>query len=375
MSQQQTNEKRLAHLELVYRQLNELLENKYPKLIQILMGRYWARPNEELRKFAGQLEKLNKLPADKHHVKREWIEKFKRLLFSKNDLDNGDVHPVGLATSIVLYSSKAQSILNVKHLRSSSAASSSASNYCQILPNIDMTLIFASNNSSGTPLQWVRVKMTDVVNVRALLNDLPQSLNLHSYYGFPNTDYVEFYFTDKKVHECLDYFNRSLHVKSIVFYSNCKILRLLSRNKALVISNMMKFYYCYLTQKLDFVVKTNEDMRMMHHFFLIANVFFHTPNMKTVGNENFVMPLSLASGVNPHRKLFKFKERYEDLNELDKHLVENGYNLGATPMSEHSLEMGKKHKVYSLTNDRDFRIMGMGSKIGGRNVNELVINF
>ena len=99
----------------IFHELCILMSHKYKinlKSISLLSS---VLSKEDATIFLLKLRKLNKLDPACRLVteKRENIEK---LIFSQNNIDNADTHPIGSDLSIDLYANAAQNVLNIKHL-------------------------------------------------------------------------------------------------------------------------------------------------------------------------------------------------------------------------------------------------------------------
>lgn len=122
--------------------LDELTENQYKPQVAVISHSFLTDYSYPMLCYIhNKLQNLLKR-ALRHRLEQKaapyscsWLGRFKQLLQSMNPIDNGDNHPLGLHLSIFMQSDKAQKILNVKHLKTSSstttgavAASSSSSN-------------------------------------------------------------------------------------------------------------------------------------------------------------------------------------------------------------------------------------------------------
>jgi hypothetical protein len=86
----------------------------------------------------------------------------------------------------------------------------------------------------------------------------------------------------------------------------------------------------------------------------------------------------MLSGGNPRRNiqakqnkmepiLEDFQDGMPDMTRVD--------SLTNNPLSLLSLAENKQHKMYSLSNDHDFRICGLGSRLGARNIHSVFVEF
>lgn len=277
----------------------------------------------------------------------------KLLLLTENPICSSlDTHPLGLHLSIFLYSEAAQKVLNVKHVLTGDSEEVNESNSERIIPKLDITHVY-----SHPKLHWIRCtlsgdtvkELTTYLNVCHILEeklrDDHPTLNYSHFFLFPNTNVVEFYFKKPGRRSCqsvLAFFNEEPLVCDIIFYSESKILKGINLNEFLVLGNLLKFTYCYTQGYLTFRVQTDEDWRSLFFIFIQSLIFTYKDNLKSTGKD--FSPLSLVTGENPQRNLFKYTTSSRDKEE------------------------------YELRADREYRLFGLGSTIGSRNRHEIILS-
>lgn len=184
---------------------------------------------------------------------------------------------------------------------------------------------------------------------------------------------AEVYFRGNKGLDYLKTIDSHDGVHSIVFFSNCKLLYLKCKNKAVVYSNILKFYFCTLENKLIFTIDSIDDLKKLHHYHTLVVQFLNKSNLRMTGDE-MSTPLSCLSGSDPVRSISKYKNVFKPLTEAGLYVKENTKNFEHTPISAQSLKTDSEHVVYELKDCRDYRIIGAGAICGGKNVHPLTIS-
>lgn len=78
--------------------------------------------------------------------------------------------------------------------------------------------------------------------------------------------------------------------------------------------------------------------------------------------------MSAISGENPVRCLNGYTKMYEPITEVDLQII-NGKEIDIrnTPVTRELLQVSKRHKLHILQSDRDYRMFGYSSGVGGSN--------
>lgn len=245
----------------------------------------------------------------------------------------------------------------------------------KITPNINISMLYT------TPKEyqgcWIRCiffahlfeKTIDFLS-KVFLNNYDFTKKLVS-----NNKFVvaEVYFRGNKGIDYLKVLDSDNGVHSIVFFSNCKLLYLKCRNKAVVYSNILKFYFCTLENKLIFTIDSIDDLKKLHHYHMLVVQFLNKSNLRMTGDE-MSTPLSCLSGSDPVRSISKYKNMFKPLTEAGLYVKENTKNFEHTTISTQSLKTDDEHVVYELKDCRDYRIVGAGAICGGKNVHPLTIS-
>lgn len=363
----------------IFLEIDKLLKHKFTSYVRILVRSMETYKYSDIHNYIIKLRALNNL-IDSDEKKIVGVEMIKRLIISINNLDNGDSHATGLSTNVMLYSNKAQEILSFKQLKKSAVTSNS-----KIIPNLDNTILYSNSTQCKRNVTWIRCKL-NVCDPSTILdgsNNISKwILSSNPYYQIPNTNIFEFYFVSvskamerKRGLAIINEFDSHSNVLHIIFYSNCRMLSDIHSNKMLVYSNVLKFYYCYLSNNNDFTIITSHDMDIFKNVNTLIIRLIKSQNFNNINiDDECVTPMSALSGFSPHTKVFKFAKKTEPLTELDKAIYQANGSFAGTSISRESYERNEKHKTYTIENDRDSRIIGRGSLFGGRNGNELSIH-
>lgn len=378
-----TGARRRVYFKEIANQLIILMDNHFEKSIKTMVSVMFDYKIDELHEIYKRLSFLNTLP--KNHPKvLKYKTIYKRMILSINNLEDADSHPLGLYLSISLYSESAQETLNVKHLTTTKDSNnietktedeqfvnSLGFEYSKKIPSIDVTLLYSN------VINWVRVRLVNdsLDLVKKLVEYRPYSLQLTAIYRCTDTIW-EFYFTDKQVLDCMEYFLGASEVSEIIFYSNCKLLKAKCGHDILLfMSNTIKFLYCYLNSMQDLSIRNQQDINKLFNCYMLSTLFTYKDNMKTNHSEKLTTPLTALSGTNPKMNVQSKLYQMEPLTSYDKiQLQQSSTDLRATSMSNQSIKFNMRHVIHELANDRDHRLSGRGSIIGGRSIHELVID-
>lgn len=206
-------------------------------------------------------------------VNEETTKLLKMLCLSVNPLNNNDTHPLGLRISIDIQSEAAQTILNVKRFTKKVAIEKPLSRG-PIIPKIDITCLY-----EHPALTWVRCELqvgstADSVSMK----DLP-----FVYYHAYNDTTVEYYFNAKpksKTPSILKAFETSDSVKTVTFFSGCKNIRPEKYTRGIVLSNLIKFYYCYIAGHQTFAATSTSDYHHLIRLFVACNLYLLRSSLK-----------------------------------------------------------------------------------------------
>ena len=393
-----------------------------------------------------KLRKLNTLDCNLSLV-RENKDSLLKLIISQNNINNPDTHPIGSDLSIELIASGTQKTLNIKQLDPVEEMINDNNNIDNNLSSPDETIKYiesfeyfakytlklSSNkitpNINGTILHgttdnksWIRVRLREQTQksemnsiIEQICKEHPHLLELSGIAQFSKTIY-EFYYKDSHASHCLLFFQNQIHVESIIFYSNLKILKSISYSKLLTLSSILKFYYCYNYKNLDFSLITVNDLMNLQRTYLYAIVFMYKDNMDTSKGNKLNTAMSCLSGNMPslnirsksrnlepltdyermllgpkimkyiddnkNRKLLgpKIMKNLDDKKHINKKIlskklkkIKPPLDLRSTSMSLFSLEYGMKHKVYKVCSDRDSKMFSKPGLIGGHNQHEVIL--
>lgn len=378
-----TGARRRVYFKEIANQLIILMGDNFHNYIKTMVSIMYDYKIDELHNIHKRLNILNQLPKD-HQKVLKYRTIYKRMILSINNIDDADAHPLGLQLSISLYAESAQETLNVKHLATSKSSvdsvikseneqfvNSLGFEYSKKIPSIDVTLLYSN------ALNWIRVRLVNdsLDLVKKLVEYRPYSLQLTAMYRCTDTIW-EFYFTDKQVLDCIEYFLGAAEVSEIIFYSNCKLFKAKCGNDILLfMSNTIKFLYCYLNSMQDLSIRNLYDVNKLLNCYMLSILFTYKDNMKTNHSEKLTTPLTALSGTNPKMNVQSKLNQMEPLTVHDKkQLNQSSTDLRATSMSNQSIKFNMRHVIHELANDRDHRLSGRGSIIGGRSIHELVID-
>lgn len=222
-------------------------------------------------------------------VDKSFVGQLKKIIVTQNQICNAETHPIGVLISNHFNAGTAQKILNVKHLSTLTSKNTTQS------ASINTTTLHRKTRN----LTWFRLRVICHKTLQLELHQFPHTYNII------NTNIAEVvYETTKAKTPSINYenktflqyctvFNASSAVEEIIFFSNCMDLATLSIDKNLVYSNIFKFYFCMLNNKLD-TTFMSEDLShawnlQVHAALLQCNLNFNTNRSKSIS------PLGLLS--------------------------------------------------------------------------------
>ncbi|UHB41731.1 P47 [Macrobrachium rosenbergii nudivirus] len=319
-----------------------------------------------------------------------------KLLNSKNPLDDNDAHPIGQDLSIYSCSGSSQEVLNFKRLKNTDNAKKMVETPLlgyiknklgfkseQIMPNIKDHVLFGKKEE----YYWYRVILTpnekdkdDYINpLKELLKTpiiatgLKDIAILSNEYGI-----LEFYYNQKKTKmvDILCAFNANDQISKIVFCSNLIKMRVMNVfSNADLMSNMLKFYYCYKTKNLTFCVLSQRQMEILSKTYIYCAMLLFTPTLLKPDGILSAGPLSIVSYNKPMISLQQKIKIVEPMTPYESvYLKEEGLeNINKTAVSPESYQLNARHILYSISQDRDLRCLYGYSKTGGITQGELVL--
>ena len=274
------------------------------------------------------------LPVLQKVPKNENTHKLLKLLcVSVNPLNNNDTHPLGLRISIDIQSEAAQTILNVKRFTKKINVEKPLKRG-PITPKLDITCLF-----EHPTLTWVRCELHKSRRPdEVILKELP----FEFYHQFNDTT-VEFYFKAKpknKTLGILQALENSDAIKTITFISNCKHIRPEKYAKSLVLSNLIKFYYCYFNNKHTFSASNTSDYHHLIRLFVACSLYLLRSSLKRY-NANSMYRESIFSVMS---------------GTSSKQVMKNMTN----------------NQTMELSSTRDFQTFNLPVNVGGANTSDLV---
>ncbi|UOT91772.1 P47 [Aratus pisonii nudivirus] len=335
-----------------------------------------------------QLKQLNEKKVEIDlKIKTYYLTNIYKLINSKNHLDDADTHPIGQDLSIFSCATKSQNVLNVKRL-TKKIKSENVSEATDLVKHI-YTLGFKNENIKPAvkdnslytnEISWFRL----ILNGDDTLSSFKELYNCNVIKDHMidvyvvNEDYhiIELYYNKKaKKANLMKFFNNSDLVKEIVFCSDLVTVKKMKIDTCDIFSNMLKFYYCYKTNHFNFTLTSQKDIKIFHYVYLICSIFIQSS--KSVNNKSFTTPAPLSglSYCKPMTKIQPKSRLVEDISEYERnYLKENGDgSLCDTAATPETLEIGKRHVLYTVNQDRDKRVLHSYGNVGGVNHSELVI--
>lgn len=354
---------------LLYESVCKLMHNKFNRECML-----YATSTIDMMKKDEVFELIKKFDEITNSAKQDyilkWQDKMKILFSSENPLRNGDTHPLGVFFSIGIQSEKTQSSLDVKDLHKELADD----NISYIIPNINITCLYRHKNKN-----WIRCILKPGSDPNKILLDSRQ-LNLEpSHVHAFSEEVVEFYFYDNKIQECLSYFENHTSIERIIFYSNCFLFKDKFKRGLISLSafvdNLVKFLYVYIGKNLT--VSFDPDLHkqlLLFNFYTVALLFCKTDNLKSATSE-LSTPLSSLSAENSVRSAYRLSNYFEPISVVNQMLSKTISDYRHTPFSKSSLNEELQHCLYSISNDRDSRMIGESSTVGGSALHETEIQF
>lgn len=365
----------LHTLNCIAQQMDQLLCGKFTKHVYMLCRTIAFYSKPKLLAISAQLERANAAP-DNSPLKIECRNMFKKLICSINTLNNADVHPFGIESSIYFHAAKAQNVLNIKHLSNAQSKDDLKRNLSQrlletceniigkpIVPNINMNALYGAPADTAA-CQWIRCQLQPNTNIYSIYERIP--LPLQFSHCWPYSDTVcEFYFFDTNVGLCLEFFNSLPEVVEIIFYSNLKRFQNYCDNDLLNLSNCLKFYYCYRTEQLTFAIIWQSHVDELLHLYSVVCILLHKSNMKIsrVDDPRTTTPLNILTGSSPNVYIVKYMYRMTS-NTDDPHAEQSAF----------SRSLNQYHPSFMCNNDREYRIVGRGTTTGANNVHDLIFH-
>lgn len=324
---------------------------------------------------------------DKHAL--YYRQEIYKLIKSRNFVDDGDTHPIGQDFSIFSCASKSQDVLNVKRL---SKKTSNVDHHSKSpLVNFVIEELNFKNESIEPTVKdsslhthevtWFRLVLTvvsgDLLDTfkelydQKLVRDQLCDVNVLA----EEFNVIELYYKKAKVAQLIDFFETCDLVQEIVFCSELELMKKLRIRQSDIFSNMLKFYYCYKTNHFTFTVISQENLRIFHYVYLMCSIFIHSSKFTTPSGVISPAPISSLSYYKPMINIQPKAKMVEDLSVYEHNYIrKNGVDkLCNTASSLESYRMGKRHTIYTVTQDRDKRILHNFSNVGGVNQSELVI--
>lgn len=277
----------------------------------------------------------NKLLLQDDNTKERFKNKLYELILTKNQIENLDVHPIGLMTSINFYSIEAQNVLNVKHLKILSK-----NNNEQIQPVINITMLH-----HGDSIVWFRLRMIDSENSTfERFSKTLGNLKYDSFYKMPKADVYELYYNRPNRNEA-EFFEQvktilddSEYVNEIIFYSDCKFINNSTYDFNTKFSNIFKFLYCYLNKKFDTDVISDQDRLQFIYIEIFAKILSLQSNLNTNKSKQLT-PLNILTGEKSISNIAAYK-----------------------------------NEVFFTEGPRDGLLIGRGTQLGGNSKHELVFD-
>lgn len=277
---------------------------------------FFTFPIDELKMIVGKLSTMDR------NKNIAFTNDLKKILVTKNQLQNLDAHPIGLETSISFYSTNAQSILSVKHITKKNEKHQE-----QIFPNLNITLLH-----TGRDWSWFRIRTSMFPKI---LVELKKTKFLFTHISL-NNEIFEIYFPkdngELRIYQTMKLIFDDL-VDEIIFYSNCKLV--IENENIFIIgySNAFKFYYCYLQKTHDTVVTSSDYyfiLELQLHCFILTTQYNFNTNKGLL-----LQPLSNVSGEKCIPTLrSQSNQIFYTGGPRDGLIIGNGVHLGANSKIE-----------------------------------------
>jgi hypothetical protein len=264
-----------------------------------------------------------------------FIQNIKQIICRQNQLLNLENQPIGVLISSYLNSSKAQNILNVKHMNENKITSGKIT-----IPQLNTTTLHRKTKN----LTWFRLRVN---NHTGLQNELSTFSSAHCYNIITDTVSEVVYETIKLKNRRLNFeqheytkfmslFNRSPHVDEVIFFSNCMDHSKFIFNKNVVFSNIFKFNYCILNSRMDTTIfRDNVESLIplqIHSILLLLHCNFNT------NHSNIIPPMGLLSSEKNHATLAAcINNYYASGSPRDLLLLGKGTEIGGIAKTHISL--------------------------------------
>ncbi|UBZ25492.1 P47 [Crangon crangon nudivirus] len=375
-------------LEDIYIEFNKLTINTFPLHLQHIIFCLMDMDGRDLIILLIKLRKVNALDTQSS-VRNAVYRQFVKVVTSINNLNDGDVHAIGLDLSIDIYSDGAQDILNVKRFNMKAYQSYGQLNkynyYIENELKIDPALVQPKINPTiihtiTEDRVWFRLKLTRNAD-RTELDTIPHLYYAHSESNRPvgmhriEECIYELYFEGNcNLEELFVLYDNLACIKTIVFYSNLRQFKEKCSNRLTVFSNILKFYYCLKTKKSDFIITTTKELKLFHRCYMLSAIFMSMDNFKSSNNELGSAPLSCLSGSNPNNIMRQKLASREEYTDYERHILKKSdIDIRSSTLSEESIATNSRHTVYTINQDRDLRIFEGKCLSGGSNNHELVL--
>jgi hypothetical protein len=214
----------------------------------------------------------------------------KKIIVTKNQIENDDAHPWGLELSIFLNNTKAQTILNVKQMPNQTTQTTQ-----QIIPNINCVTLHSKSHDKT----WFRIRTTPNASIQNILTTLRDRDMPHNCTQLQSNIYEIEYTGNEKHNDIFIYntmksiFEKHTDVDEIIFYSNCKLITKIEASFSTILSNIFKFYYCYKRNTFDTIV-TKCDWDLVTMLLIHCYVLAKQQNLNT-NHSKMLQPLAILS--------------------------------------------------------------------------------
>jgi len=324
----------------------------------------------------------------KHPTRNRVYRTIVKLITSCNDLDNADSHPVGQDLSVDMYAKIAQDLLNVKRyvaknkLKDESKLDdveqylhSKKLNTHRIMPILHDNIIHEHTNNKS----WFRLKVcwsNRLENIKTIIMDAKLSIDLEGI-CFLSNDVVELYYNkiNIKLYDYIVAIDGLSFVTNIIFYSNLKLFKSKCQCEYTKLSNILKFYYCCVNKFSDFTISGVGNLETFNRLYLYSTLLLHKNNLGISTDDFSPNPMACLAGNGPGRTVRAKSQKVQKLTEYDKLITESkDVDLRGTAMSRESFAIQMKHTTYTVSQDREMRMMHGQPLIGGCNSHEVVWN-
>ncbi|QBB28613.1 P47 [Homarus gammarus nudivirus] len=353
-----------------------------PKIINCL----YDVNQRDLAKVVVTLRKINNDKSlERHKYAQVYLKDIYKLISSKNHINDSDTHPIGQDLSIYSCAAKSQDVLNVKRLkkREVNIGGQSKSVAAYIIDTLNY-----KNESIQPKIKDCSLHTNDIIWFRLLIkgNLLESFLKIYNDLAIETIhdvfilseehNIIEIYFKKKaKLSQLLEFFNENDNVEDIIFCSELQKMKKMKIRQCDIFSNMLKFYYCYKTKNLTFTITRQSHLKIFNYVFLMCSIFIHSTKFTASNSLLTPLPLSSLSYYKPMITAVHKARIVEDISKYEKTYVAQmgAESLPNTASSQEIFKDGKRHKIYSLKQDRDQRMIYGYSTVGGVNHSEVVM--